>query len=248
MRPSLLRWLRRSLWLALAISLGLRATSLASPARGRSRAEVNQPATEAVLEAANQASDESLDDAPAAGSRTRVIGPSIASVLSAAYATAGLDHAPGAGWTWRSRLAGLLPWLTVRTTRDTSWQDEHAEVGRGTTLELRATWRLDRIVFDGHELQVATIDAARRRERRRLASRVIRSYFAWRRAGGSAAADDERSIARSAERAAESAAELDALTDGWFSREVARMQAGPDDTNDSHGARGDAAAARRTAP
>jgi hypothetical protein len=71
-------------------------------------------------------------------------------------------------------------------------------------LEVRATWRLDRLVFDGRELQASSIEAARRRERRGLASRVIRAYFAWRRA----ASPGHRE---------ETAAELDALTDGWFS-------------------------------
>jgi hypothetical protein len=147
----------------------------------------------------------------------------ISAVLSAAYATAGLDHDPGGSWIRRTRLAGLVPWLTVRTARDTSWQDEHSEVGHGTSFEVRATWRLDRLLFDSHELQVASIEAARRRERRRLATRVIRSYFAWRRAVSVAAgAHDDRATVR----VAETTAELDALTDGWFSDEVSRLRRG----------------------
>jgi len=170
--------------------------------------------------------------------------PRISEVLSAAYAAAGLDRDPGRGWIRRTRLAGLVPWLTVRTTRDTSWQDAHSEIGHGTTLELRATWRLDRLLFDGRELQVATIEAARRRERTRLASHVIRAYYAWRRAAGGAAAravdpasgdDDDRADRlddaasragddRSATRLDEAIAELDALTDGWFSETLARSR------------------------
>ncbi len=159
----------------------------------------------------------SADDAP-------VEGPSIKAVLSAAYAAAGLDRDPGGGWIRRARIAGLIPWVTVRTTRDTSWQDDQSEVGHSTSLELRATWRLDRLLFEPRELQVATIESARRRERRRLASRVIRMYFMWRRAA-SGTADD-----RTATRAAEATAELDALTDGWFSERLSRPRERPSET------------------
>jgi len=166
-------------------------------------------------------------DAELAGARVPVIGPPVGAVLSAAYATAGLDHDPGAGWTRRARLAGLVPWVTVRTARDTSWQDEHSEVGHGASLEVRATWRLDRLLFDSHELQISAIEAARQRERRRLATRVIRSYFTWRRAAGVAlGAGDDRVAAR----AAEATAELDALTDGWFSNELLQLQRGTSGT------------------
>lgn len=159
-------------------------------------------------------------------------GPSIDEVLSAAYRAAGLDGEARAGWRWRARLAGLVPWLTVRTARDTSWQDMRSEVGHGASFEVRATWRLDRLVFDGRELQVATIEAARRRERSRLASRVIRLYYLWRRTAGAAAdaadADDAGAphgppdSEPASELAAEAVAELDAVTDGWFSRALAR--------------------------
>jgi len=151
-------------------------------------------------------------DAELAEPRRAVHGPGVSAVVAAAYAAAGLDRDPQDSWLRRARLAGLVPWVTVRTTRDTSWQDDSSEIGHSTSLELRATWRLDRLLFDGHELQVAAIASARHRERRRLAARVIRAYFAWRRAAR-IATDDERV----ATRVAEAIAELDALTDGWFS-------------------------------
>ena len=137
----------------------------------------------------------------------RLAAPPIARVVAAAYRAAGLEHDPGRSVVRRARLAGLVPWLTVRGGTNTSWHDEDPNVGRGTTVEVRATWRLDRLVFDRHELQVTAMQAARRRERRRLASRVIKAYFSWRRAA----------LARSTPRAEEAEAELDALTDGWFS-------------------------------
>lgn len=134
-------------------------------------------------------------------------GPSIADVVAAAYRASGLAHDLGPGFARRARLGGLVPWLTVRGGTDTSWHREDPDVLRGNSFEVRATWRLDRLVFDGRELQVAAMNAARRRERRRLSNRVIRAYFTWRRA----------TMARAPLRAEEAAAELDAMTDGWFS-------------------------------
>jgi hypothetical protein len=164
---------------------------------------------------ADATGNEAAEDRDADVARRAVPGPAISAVLAAAYAAAGIDQDRKDSWIRRARLAGLVPWVTVRTTRDTSWQDDQSEVGHGTSLELRATWRLDRLLFDGKELQVAAVEGARHRERRRLAARVIRAYFAWRRAA-SIASDDERVVTR----VAETVAELDALTDGWFSEQL----------------------------
>jgi hypothetical protein len=163
------------------------------------------------------------DDLELAGAHVPVHGPSIGAVLKAAYEAAGLDRDPGGSWIRRARLAGLVPWVTVRTARDTSWQEPQSEVGHSTALEVRATWRLDRLLFDSRELQVAALEASRRRERRRLAARVIRSYFIWRRAAGISDVGDDRTSPR----VAEATAELDALTDGWFSLELQRHRRGP---------------------
>jgi len=156
---------------------------------------------------ANAQPDARDDDDLAEEIGARLVAPPIATVLAAAYRTAGLDHDPGKGFVRRARLAGLVPMLSVRAGTNTSWHvEDDPNIGRGTAYEARATWRLDRLVFDGRELQVAAMSASRRRERRRLANRVIRAYFTWRRA----------TMAGSAVRAEEAAAELDAMTDGWF--------------------------------
>jgi len=63
---------------------------------------------------------------------------------------------------------------------------------------------------------------ARRRERRRLASRVIRAYFTWRRAASTAAT--AATAATLPARAEEALAELDALTDGWFSANLTHLR------------------------
>jgi hypothetical protein len=201
----------------------LRSIGTAAPASATTRADAEQGADHANA----AGSDQAAPDAVLAAPRVPVTGPSIDAVLSAAYTAAGLDRDPGRSWIRRARVAGLLPWVAVRTARNTSWHDEDSEVGHGESLEVRATWRLDRLLFDSHELQIASIQAARRRERRGLATQVIRSYVAWRRAaeGASAAGDD-----RMTGPAAEAAAELDALTDGWFSNEILRLQRGTSGT------------------
>jgi hypothetical protein len=171
-------------------------------------------------EAGEQAALEAGEAEGASSVRSAVPGPPIRAVLAAAYASTGLDRQPGRGWIRRARLAGLIPWVTVRAARDASWQDARSEISHGDTLEVRATWRLDRLLFDGRELQVASLEASRRRERQRLAARVIHCYFVWRRAmtgaGGAGA--------RRTPRVAEAIAELDALTDGWFSDELLRLR------------------------
>jgi hypothetical protein len=132
--------------------------------------------------------------------------PTVAETVVLAYRAAGLDASPAASWTRRARWGALLPWVSVRTGGTRSWDDPEPDLHQSRTLEVRATWRLDRLVFDGRELSISSIDAARRREKRRLATRVIRVYFAWLRA----------QRAGDGLLAAEAAAELDALTDNRF--------------------------------
>lgn len=196
-------WLTRLVTLVIVATV---ATGAVGGARRARAAPVSDHATD---------DDAPWDEAPAEGDPPRpVIGPRIGLVVAAAYRASGLDHDAGRGLAWRARLGGLVPWLSVRTARDTSWHDGDPDIGRGTTLEVRATWRLDRLVFDSRELGASSLERARRRDRRRLASRVIRAYFTWRRA--SALVSE-----RARDRADEAAAELDAVTEGWFSEAVA---------------------------
>jgi hypothetical protein len=166
-------------------------------------------ATPRDVDATSEASDvndraRAVDDGEAAPGAVRDEGPAVRDVIAAAYRAAGLGTHDVRGLARRARLAGLVPLLTVRTARGSSWHDLEQDVGRSTTLEVRATWRLDRLMFEPRELQVASLEAARRRERRRLAKQVIRAYYAWQRGT----------------RADEAAAELDELTDGWFAKAV----------------------------
>lgn len=145
----------------------------------------------------------------------------VADLLAAAYAAANLDRDLSRSWRRRARVAGLVPWVSVRLGWDASWDEQVTNVDRGRVFDVRATWRLDRLVFDGRELQAASVELARRRERRRLAREVVSLYFAWQRAAarrGSTARLDELT------------AELDALTDGWFSEKQDRARRGASET------------------
>lgn len=165
----------------------------------------------------------------------RVRGPAIGEVLAATYAAAGLEHRIAPGLVRRARLGGLVPWVTVRTGRNISWQTDDPTIDKGMVFEVRAMWRLDRLVFDHRELQVASIEAARRRERRRLARRAIRVYFAWQRAASRVldaveGESDPAATRANAIAADEAVAELDALTDGWFSDALARSRRSASET------------------
>ena len=217
-------------WLAIGLALLVIVTTCAngwavprSATCGTGDGEaVRAPGLEPSLDQDDEIETDDPDDPLVAppGDAHGVIAPPIRRVIAVAYRAAGLADDPARSWTRRARLAGLVPWVSVRTGRNTSWADDSTSaIDHSTALEARATWRLDRLVFDGHELQVASIDAARRRDRRRLAHRVIRSYFTFLRAAAAA-----RLQPRWTAHADEAAAELDALTDAWFSDELARLR------------------------
>ena len=151
----------------------------------------------------------------------------MSAVVSAAYRASGLAASDerATSWRWRTHLAALVPSISVRDGRDATWRDiSDPTIGYVSVFSVAATWRLDRLVFDPNELRISAIEAARRRERRRVAATAIHAYFAWRHASLAAARDPRWGL-----RAEEAAAELDALTDGWFSEarsEAARQAPG----------------------
>ncbi|NVB85239.1 MAG: hypothetical protein HOV81_43140 [Kofleriaceae bacterium] len=148
--------------------------------------------------------------------------PSVRDVVAAAERTAGVDEDASTSWRRRSKLAALVPMLSVRVGNTQSWRDVvDPTVNRAAAFDVRASWRLDRLVFDSIEMRIDAQEIARRRERRAVAALAGRAYFAWLRAEASAAGGGAAGRGRWALRAAEAAAELDALTDGWFSETVA---------------------------
>jgi hypothetical protein len=105
---------------------------------------------------------------------------------------------------------------TLATTDGTNYYDA---VGANLVLELRLTWRLDRLVYAGDEPTLERTRMERQEARSRLATRTLEVLFAWQRA----VVDAESSQAGSREEldawlhASEAQATLDVLTDGWFS-------------------------------
>jgi hypothetical protein len=117
--------------------------------------------------------------------------PPVRAVVAAAIRHAGLNGDPGRSMRRRARWAALAPWITVRASRDLGWTDDSSpvEVDHGEVLEVRATWRLDRLVFDSSETRAAGLDGSRLRARRELTREVIHLYFRRQRLRAEAAAD-----------------------------------------------------------
>jgi hypothetical protein len=136
---------------------------------------------------------------------TARIGPDVRDVIAAAIRAAGLAGDPASGWRTRARLSALVPQIGARIGQDETWRDvADPTLSHVVMFDIRASWRLDALVFSPSELRIASVDVLRRRERRRLAWYVISLYRAWRRTGN----DDL-------------AAQLDVVTDGWFSEHLA---------------------------
>jgi hypothetical protein len=117
--------------------------------------------------------------------------PSLAEVKRAARSQAGLDE--DVRWRRRARLAGLMPWLTLRGARTTDWEDDRLyaeppdEVGNRVVFEARLSWRLDRLVYDPSEPRLAGIEHDHARARTALDIEMTTLYFRWRRAALAAA-------------------------------------------------------------
>ncbi len=151
--------------------------------------------------------------------RIATFAPPVASVVAAAYRSAGLGEDPTNGWRHRSRWSALIPAISVRAGQHDAWRDiSDPTVSHSMAFDVRASWRLERVMFDPNEPRIEMLDVARRRERRRVAALAIHLYFDW--VTARAAADrDVRAVLD----AQEKAAELDALTSGWFSQAIANQ-------------------------
>lgn len=161
--------------------------------------------------------------------------------VAAAWRTAGLgtDDARLDAIAGRSRSSALLPetrlramrlWddaahaTTVATTADTSYYDA---VGANLVLEVRLTWRLDRLIYAGDEATFERLRLERQDARARLATRTLEVLFGWERdcaaSAGGARADGTATPKEQAAaelRAAEAEATLDVLTGGWSTRDA----------------------------
>ena len=118
----------------------------------------------------------------------RAAEPSLDQVRRAALRYAGLADRAELSWTRRTRLAGLLPVVTVRVLHGTSQDEDLSRSSTGTqrldlsddqdtTLEARAVWRLDRLVFDESELRATQASWRLHHERLALLARVTSLYY-----------------------------------------------------------------------
>jgi hypothetical protein len=104
---------------------------------------------------------------------------------------------------------------TVATTDTANFYDA---VGANLVLELRLTWRLDRLLYAGDEGTLERVRLERLDARQRLATRTLEVLFTWERAMVEArqatTGSPEEAAARL--RASEARATLEVLTAGWF--------------------------------
>ncbi len=162
--------------------------------------------------------------------------PSVASLakpcVAAALRTSGLgiDDARIDSLVERSRVSALLPetrlramrlWddaahaTTLATTNDTNYYDA---IGANLVLEVRLTWRFDRLLYANDEPTLERVRLERQDARMRIATRTLEALFAWQHA----VMDRDRAVAGSREesesrlREMEAEATLDVLTGGWF--------------------------------
>jgi hypothetical protein len=166
---------------------------------------------------------------------TPAVTPSMArACVRAALHASGLDtneeridalaaKARASAWLPETRMRAMrLVDTTLRTTALTTTDgvNYYDAAGANLILELRLTWRFDRILYSGDEPTLERLRLEREQARSHVATRTVEALFAWQRAE----ADREQAIAGSREdvearlRAAEAQTLLDVLTDGWFSQ------------------------------
>lgn len=156
--------------------------------------------------------------------------------VSAALQTSGLgvDDSRIDALVSRARASAMLPETRVRAMRlwdsannattlaSTDTANFYDAVGANLVLELRLTWRLDRLLYAGDEGTLERVRLERLDARTRLATRTLEVLFTWERATlesrQAAAGSPEELSARL--RASEAQATLDVMTAGWFSARV----------------------------
>lgn len=172
---------------------------------------------------------------PPSTTRVEAIAPLLArSCVAAALRTSGLgvddakldalvERARSSAWLPETRMRAMRLWTDAdhtTTVASTDTASLYEAVGANLMLELRLTWRFDRLLYAGDEPTLERVRLERQDARSRLATRVLEVLFAWERAqvaaAGAAAGSPEQVEARL--RVAEAQATLDVLTGGWFSR------------------------------
>ena len=109
---------------------------------------------------------------------------------------------------------------TATTTDTASFYDS---IGANLVLELRLTWRFERLLYSGDEPTIERVRLERQDARSRVATHVLEVLFAWQRArvAENDAPPSSRELEEARLRQAEEVATLDVLTGGWFSARMA---------------------------
>ena len=128
-------------------------------------------------------------------------------------------------WLPETRMRAMRLWndtSRVTTTATTDTASYYDGAGANLVLELRLTWRFDRLLYAGDETSIERVRLERQDARARVATHALEVLFAWQRAqvaaGQAAAGSPEHVEARL--RLAEAQATLDVLTGGWFSQRL----------------------------
>ncbi len=114
--------------------------------------------------------------------------PTAAAVQDAALRRATLSPRTAERWLRRARAAAILPGVTAEygLRSDQGWQLDQAAVdgdelshdlGAGRVVQVRATWDLDRLIFNADELRAARANLDLAEVRERLLVRVTQLYF-----------------------------------------------------------------------
>jgi hypothetical protein len=140
-----------------------------------------------------------------------------------------VSRARASAWLPETRMRAMRLWddaantTTLATTDTANFYDA---VGANLVLELRLTWRLDRLLYAGDEGTLERVRLERLDARTRLATHTLEVLFTWERATlevrQATPGSPEELSARL--RASEAQATLDVMTAGWFSE---RTLSGP---------------------
>jgi hypothetical protein len=145
-----------------------------------------------------------------------------------------VSRARASAWLPETRMRAMRLWddanhtTTVATTDTANFYDA---VGANLVLELRLTWRLDRLLYAGDEGTLERVRLERLDARTRLATHTLEVLFTWERATleGRQATPGSAEEASARLRAAEAQATLDVMTGGWFSARALSVAPPPGD-------------------
>jgi hypothetical protein len=133
-----------------------------------------------------------------------------------------VSRARASAYLPETRLRAMRLWTdssNVTTLATTDTPNFYDAIGANLVLELRLTWRFDRLLYSGEEASFERVRLERQDARQRMATHVLEVLFAWQRAVVQAqeAIVGTREEAEAHLRIAETEATLDVLTAGWFS-------------------------------